>query len=155
MTQTYTDELGGAQRSFRLGIGELRTLQENCKVGPATVLARLMSFQPQAADHKRPDPADYSLGVDDPDFRADFNVYSLLRNFGGDWRIDDVREPIRLGLIGAGITPTEASILVQAYVDSRPLTEHIGLAAQIIMKSLSADEPVTSGEPKAETTTEP
>lgn len=153
MTQTLTEELGGVERQFRLGIGELRQLQEKCNAGPATILGRLMSFQPQAADTKRPNAKGYELGADDPDYRADFNLYSLLRSFGGDWRVDDVREPIRLGLIGAGTTPTEASLAVQSYVDSRPLSEHIGLAAAILIKSLSADEDVKPGEPKVETTT--
>src|SRR5690606_21980252 len=154
MTQTLTEELGGVERRFRLGIGELRQLQEKCDAGPATILGRLMSIQPQAFGQKRPNAQYYELGADDPDYRADFNLYSLLRSFGGDWRVDDIREPIRLGLIGGGATPTDASLTVQTHVDSRPLPENIGLAAAIILKSLSSDEGDTPGEQKVETTKE-
>lgn len=153
MTQTHIDELGGTERSFRLGIGELRQLQELCNSGPATIIARLLSHQPQAADHKRPNPKDYAGGVDDPDYLGDFNIYSLLRSFGGDWRVEDIRETIRLGLIGGGTTPTDASIAVKAYVDPRPLSEFIGLASSIILKSLSGDEDLNVGETKVETVT--
>lgn len=152
MTQTFRESLGGAEREFRLGIGQLRELQEKCEAGPATILARLISVQPQAAGMKRPEPQDYVLSGSDPDFIADFNIYSTLRSFGGDWRVDDVRETIRLGLIGAGMTPTDAFILVSRYVDTRPLGENFGLAAAIILKSLASDTDDEVGKPIAEAT---
>lgn len=146
MTQTLKEHFGGAVREFRLNIAQLRELQEICEAGPATILARLISVQPQSVGMKRPEPENYKKESDDPDFIADFNIYSILRSFGGDWRVDDVREPIRLGLIGAGMTPTDAFVLVSRYVDTRPLTENFGLAAAIILKSLSSDD--TLGKPK-------
>lgn len=153
MTQTLHEVFGGAERKFRLAIGELRELQDKCNAGPATILARLISYQPQAEQMKRPTPEGYAGGQDDPDFIADWNVYSLLRQFGGDWRVDDVREPIRLGLIGGGMTPTDAWLAVARYVDTRPLTEHIGLAAAILIKALSEDKDDAVGKATVETET--
>ncbi|MGL3208688.1 gene transfer agent family protein [Bradyrhizobium sp. BR 1433] len=44
----------------------------------------------------------------------------------------DVREAIRLGLQGGGLTEPEATAIVMGSVDSKPLGEHIQLAADII-----------------------
>lgn len=41
------------------------------------------------------------------------------------WRVQDVRETIRLALIGGGMAPLEALARVKRYVDSRPLLESI------------------------------
>lgn len=136
--------LGGAKRKFRLGIGELRDLQDACKVGPATILARLMSYQPQAEFLRRPRPQDYELGEADPDYMAALNLFALVRQIGGDWRVDEVREIIRLGLTGAGMPQAEAYFYVTKHVDNadgpadwRPL---VGLASQILLHALVGDE---------------
>lgn len=141
MARTIQLPLGGKQRDFRLDLGGLEELQSACDAGPATIFARLMAVQPQAANTKRPNPDNYDLGAADPDFLADFNSYSLLRGIGGDWRIADVRETIRLGLIGGGTTPSDAFIQVSAYVDDVekfPLTDNVGLAAAILHHALTA-----------------
>lgn len=44
----------------------------------------------------------------------------LRRLFDGSWRVADVRETIRLGLIGGGLEPVKALGLVRRYVDDRP-----------------------------------
>jgi hypothetical protein len=145
MINTLTQEFGGVERQFRLGIGELRQLQEKCNAGPATILARLMTCQPQAAGMKRPIPKDYELAESDPDFVADFNLYSLLRMIGNDWNVDDVRETIRLGLIGGGATPTDASLAVARYVDvAADWPSNIGVASAILIDALlgSSNDPV-------------
>ncbi|GBU17218.1 MULTISPECIES: gene transfer agent family protein [Methylobacterium] len=49
----------------------------------------------------------------------------------------DVLEPIRLGLVGGGLTPAEAEALMRFNVFERPLAEHIGLAARIVQASVS------------------
>ena len=54
----------GGEHAFRLGIGELRAIEQKCDAGCAVVLMRLLSSA---------------------------------------WKIDDVVQPIRLGLIGAGM----------------------------------------------------
>lgn len=140
-------QFGGREQVFRLGIGELRELQDLLDAGPATVLARLMSIQPQAKNLRRPVADDYPVGDRDPDFVADLNTYALLRSIGGDWRFDDIRETIRLGLIGAGMTPTDAFIAISRYVDQTdkyPPVDNIGTAAAILFHALAGpqDDPV-------------
>lgn len=52
------------------------------------------------------------------------------------WKVDDLREAIRLGLIGGGTSPVEALKLVARYVDKRPLLETVPLACDVIAASL-------------------
>jgi|SRR5215207_218509 len=49
------------------------------------------------------------------------------------WKVDDVREPIRVGLIGGGMIPPKATALVKRYVDDRPLAESVPIAMAILM----------------------
>lgn len=42
----------------------------------------------------------------------------------GDWRVDDIRETIRLGLIGGGMSPSKVDSLIRRHVDRRPLMEN-------------------------------
>lgn len=67
----------------------------------------------------------------------------------GTWRVDDVREPVRLGLIGAGTDPMTALALVVNYIEKRPLVENVPIARTILMAALIGvpDDPV--GKPKA------
>ncbi len=99
---------------FRLGIAELRQLQEKCDAGPAFILGRL---------------------------------------FDGTWRVDDLIQTIRLGLIGGGMTPQAALALTRTHVEQRPLYESI-LPAQAILNALLAgapDEPLGKAPAAAET----
>lgn len=73
------------------------------------------------------------------------------------WRVDDLRETIRLGLIGGGMEPLEALALVRRYVDERPLLESVEPSFRILMAALvgQADDQVGNGEaenPPQETT---
>ncbi|MCA2372202.1 gene transfer agent family protein [Agrobacterium genomosp. 3 str. CIP 111-78] len=156
MTAGFEAPFGGKKHFFRLPLEGLQELQAACNAGPATILARLMSAQPQAANIKRPNVDDYQLGAEDPDFLADWNTYSLVRGIGGDWRVEDVRETIRLGLIGAGMTPTDAFIAVSRYVDQTekyPLIDNVGIAAGILHHALTAPAGENPGKAKAEETT--
>ncbi len=54
----------------------------------------------------------------------------------GAFRAADVRETIRLGLLGAGTSPEEAAALVAVYVDGRPVYETYGLAVDILNRAL-------------------
>jgi hypothetical protein len=85
------------EHTFRLGIGQLRELQERCNAGPLMLARRLIH---------------------------------------GDWRLDDLRETIRLGLIGGGLEPSKALSLVRNYVDERPLMESVEIAGRIINAAL-------------------
>jgi len=66
----------------------------------------------------------------------------------GTWRLEDIRETLRLGLIGGGMKPPEATKLVGRYVDERPLMESIQPAQLVLMAVLTGapDEPL--GKPK-------
>lgn len=73
----------------------------------------------------------------------------------GRWRIDDIREPIRLGLIGGGMKPVDALALVKRYVDERPLAENVLTAQAVIMAVLYGvpGDPVGKKEEAGETAT--
>lgn len=96
------------EHAFRLGLGQLRELQEKTDAGPAFLLDRLSR---------------------------------------GTWRVDDIRETIRLGLIGGGKAPAEALALVTRYVDERPLMESIPVAQAIIMVAIMPVEDDPLGKP--------
>lgn len=66
----------------------------------------------------------------------------LRRVTTGNWRLRDVRETLRLGLIGGGMKPPEALKLIQRYVDDRPLAESVPVAQAVLMVILygRADE---------------
>lgn len=55
---------------------------------------------------------------------------------GGKARLNDVRETIRLGLIGGGKDPAHAMAIVRRHVDGRPLLESVLLAYHIIGAAL-------------------
>lgn len=72
----------------------------------------------------------------------------------GNWRLDDVRETIRLGLIGGGGVPPAAALkLVERYVDARPLLESVEIARVILGVVLLPieDDPLKKDEPAGET----
>ncbi|QPC43488.1 gene transfer agent family protein [Kaustia mangrovi] len=69
------------------------------------------------------------------------------------WRIDDIREPLRLGLIGAGLDAAKARKLVEDNVVPGRLAEHVLAARAVLMASLVGDpnEPVGKEEAAEET----
>jgi hypothetical protein len=67
----------------------------------------------------------------------------LSRLTDGSWRADDLRETIRLGLVGGGVEPLRALNLVRAYVEQRPLLESVMPARAILTAALVGVE----GEP--------
>lgn len=64
----------------------------------------------------------------------------FFRLGGNSWRVDDIRETIRLGLIGGGMPPVMALTKVIQYVDARPLMENVGIATRIIGAALVGDQ---------------
>ena len=73
----------------------------------------------------------------------------LSRLTSGTWRVDDLRETIRLGLIGGGKTPTDALILVARYVDAFPLVNSVAPAQAVLMAALVGVENDPVGKPMA------
>lgn len=54
----------------------------------------------------------------------------------GTWSADELREVIRVGLIGGGTEPVEALRLVRRYVEGRPLLENVSIALQTLQAGL-------------------
>lgn len=83
--------------------------------------------------------------------------YALLRRLlANDWLIMDVRESIRLGLIGGGTEPIAAKKLVERYIDQRSdwLT-NATLAQAIVSAALvGAPEEMPGKGPEPEATSE-
>jgi Phage tail tube protein, GTA-gp10 len=57
-------------------------------------------------------------------------VFNRIRD--GRWKFNDIRETLRLGLIGAGMMPDRALRLINRYCDDRPWTENL-LPAQAVL----------------------
>lgn len=66
----------------------------------------------------------------------------------GSYRVEDIRETLRLGLIGAGMDPAKALSLVVRYVDAHPLAVNVKAATLVAMAAIVGvpGEPV--GEPQ-------
>ena len=76
--------------------------------------------------------------------------FLLNRMRSGEWRVGDLRETIRLGLIGGGLEPSKAFGLVKKYVDARPLLENLNPAMAIISAAvIGAPDGEAPGKAKA------
>lgn len=79
----------------------------------------------------------------------------ILRRLSmNEWHVDDVRETIRLGLVGGGKTPSDAFVSVVRYVDERPLLESAQVAMAVLMAALVGvpDDPVGKDQPEKDQT---
>lgn len=56
----------------------------------------------------------------------------LERLTEGRWKVQDISNVIRLGLIGGGMKPVEALKLVRSYVEDRPPMENLMFAQAIL-----------------------
>lgn len=77
-------------------------------------------------------------------------AFILERLATARWKVQDIRETIRLGLIGGGLTPTKSLGLVQRYVDARPLQENINHAYVIIAAAVVGHEDEQLGKAEGE-----
>jgi hypothetical protein len=87
--------------------------------------------------------------------KCDAGPQEILRRLTvGTWRLNDMRETIRIGLIGGGMKPAEALGKIARYVDEFPLFDNILPARAILVAALVGveEEPLGNGEPaEAET----
>jgi hypothetical protein len=74
--------------------------------------------------------------------------YILTEMWQGNWKVEYISEIIRIGLIGGGLTPSEALNLVERYVKSRPPMENLSIAQAILAISLQG-APEEKGEAQA------
>lgn len=77
----------------------------------------------------------------------------LNRLFDGSWRLDDLREPIIQGLVGAGTPQREAQALVEKWLDPEPKQQFIPIAQAVLMAWLVGAEDEDLGEPAGEAET--
>lgn len=59
--------------------------------------------------------------------------YRLQRQ---QWRIEDARQTLRLGLIGGGMEPGKAFNLIKRYCDGRPWVESVQSALVVLMSAM-------------------
>ncbi len=99
------------------------------------------------------------LALEDACDVAVFEIY--MRICGQRWGVRDVRETLRLGLIGGGMEAKRAKRLVDENAGSGKLGEASRLAVVVLGKALIGDEPgkaaggVTMGETTAPTGSPP
>lgn len=74
-------------------------------------------------------------------------VYSRLTE--GRYSVTDVRETIRLALIGGGLDPVDAVKLVRRYVDERPKASNLPFARAALAATLFGFEAEPLGNPEA------
>jgi hypothetical protein len=63
-------------------------------------------------------------------------AFVLARLQRSQWLVDDVVQPIRLGLEGGGLAKAEARNLTRRFVEDRPLTESVLTAIAVLMHAL-------------------
>jgi len=67
--------------------------------------------------------------------KLDAGPLHVLNRLAGDgWKVEDVSQVIRLGLIGGGMDPVQALKAVRAYVEARPPLENL-ITAQAILSA--------------------
>lgn len=71
----------------------------------------------------------------------------------GSWRVEDIQETIRIGLVGAGVDAKAARALVDEHVREGRITANVLIAQAILMNALAGDpeEPVGKDVATAET----
>ncbi|MGB0855029.1 MAG: gene transfer agent family protein [Pikeienuella sp.] len=70
----------------------------------------------------------------------------------GTWRVDDLFETVRQGLIGGGMTVSDAGPLVTRLFETHPLKEFEPVASAVLLVSLVGDdEGDDEGKPEGET----
>lgn len=87
-------------------LGTIEALERACGAGMGEILARLQGEPRQVGD-----------------------IITHLPRF----HHADIRETVRLGLMGAGMSEPEATALVRDNIDGRPIMPHLVLAVEIIV----------------------
>lgn len=77
-----------------------------------------------------------------------FVIYRRL--MVGQWKMEDIANTIRLGLIGGGMEPGKALAFVRDYVEARPPLESVPLAQGILGVALQGAPDEQPGTPSGE-----
>lgn len=86
--------------------------------------------------------------------KCDAGPYVVLnRLYGGQWKVEDIANVIRLGLIGGGAKPADALRLTRTYVEAYPPLDNVLIAQAVLAAGLQGapEEKVGEGEGEAET----
>lgn len=79
---------------------------------------------------------------------TDAGPYVILnRLVDGSWRVADISATIRLGLVGGGMSPTDALKKVREYVEDRPPIESL-MIAQAVLSAAIVGAPDEDGSKK-------
>ncbi|AXQ93205.1 gene transfer agent family protein [Cereibacter azotoformans] len=82
--------------------------------------------------------------------KCDAGPYVVLgRLADGSWKVGDISDTIRLGLIGGGMAPAAALKKVRAYVEDRPPFENLQHAQAILSAALLGAPEERTGKPRA------
>lgn len=139
---------GDGDYLFRLPLKQISELEEKSKAGIGAIFARVLQGRIMLKENGE--------------------MIGLPTHAG--YFLSDIRETIRLGLIGGGAKPVEVSKLMERYVDGTPLRDQWNLAAAILAatiegytgkpKTVEGDKPVgeapaTAEEPSSSTSPSP
>lgn len=61
----------------------------------------------------------------------------VLTRLSGPWAMMDIREVLRLALIGGGLNPTKALKLVRLYCEQRPALENLDLSFRVLATAIN------------------
>lgn len=114
---------GEPERTFRLGIGQIKKLQDAVNAGPLGIAARCQITAAALAYQRQ----------------RDWISLSQL-NLSHMAEITHVREALRQGLLGANMPMPQADRLIREYVDERPLDENLVAAIQVCMAHVYGTE---------------
>lgn len=82
---------------------------------------------------------------------CDAGPYVVLNRLAtSQWRVEDISNVVRLGLIGGGMTPADALKKVRAYVEARPPLENVLVAQAILAAGLQGAPEEKLGEAEGE-----
>ena len=76
----------------------------------------------------------------------------IQRLLNGGWKVGDIAEVIRLGLMGGGLSASDAGAKVDYYVKQRPFAENVPYAIAILQAALFGppdEEAGDEGKPEA------
>lgn len=107
---SVTLQWGDGEYKFRLGVGELRELQDKCSAGPPAIFDRLVKNQ---------------------------------------WLVDDVLQPLRLGLIGGGLDATKALAKIGKYIGPGNFALHVVPAILVLQAAMFPAEDDLPGKAQA------
>lgn len=85
--------------------------------------------------------------IEELEAKRDASIFAIGRRLSPverDPRLADIREVLRLGLIGGGMKPVAALQLVRRYLDERPIDESRDVAYAVVLAGLAR---VNSAEP--------